>query len=297
MKILIVGVNGQLGTDCMKIFSGNHQTVGLDIPQIDIGSKESVDNTVLAEKPDVIINCAAFTAVDACETEKELAERINADGPAYLAQAAEENGCRLVHISTDYVFSGNKPIPEYYLEDDPTEPLSQYGITKLAGEKAALKYCRNTVCLRTAWLYSGYGKNFLKTMLRMALSDPEKAFTIVNDQYGSLTWSHTLARQIEKILETDLTGIIHTTSEGYSTWYEAACYFLDTMNIPHNFQPCKTEDYPTPAHRPANSNLENGVLKKEGISVFVDWKQDVDRFVKEFKQELIDEARSIIAAQ
>lgn len=297
MKIVIVGVNGQLGTDCVKIFSNNHEIIGCDIPQIDIGSQESVEQFILPLKPDVIINCAAYTNVDGCETEQELASKINADGPKYLAQVAEQLGSRLIHISTDYVFSGNKPIPEYYLEDDQVEPLSQYGVTKLAGEQAALKYCSNTLCLRTAWLYSGYGRNFLKTMLKMALSDPEREFTIVNDQYGSLTWSYTLAKQIEKLLETELTGIMHTTSEGYSTWYEAACYFLDTMEVPHNFKPCTTEDYPTPAHRPANSHLENGVLKAENISVFVDWKEDVDQYVKEFKEPLIKEAKEILASQ
>ncbi len=294
MKIVIVGVNGQLGTDCVKIFSPSHEVFGCDIPEVDISSKESIEKFVIPLKPDVIINCAAFTNVDACETEQELAKKINADGPKYLAQVATEIGSRFIHISTDYVFSGNKPIPDYYLESDEVDPLSQYGVTKLAGEKAALEYCENTLCLRTAWLYSGYGKNFLKTMLRMALSDPNRAFTIVNDQYGSLTWSYTLAKQIETLLGTDLTGIFHTTSEGYSTCYEAACYFLDTMEVPHSFIPCTTEDFPTPAHRPTNSHLENAALKKQGISVFVDWKKDVDSFVKEFKEPLIAEAKELL---
>lgn len=297
MKIAIVGVGGQLGTDCVNIFSNDHEIVGLDIPKIDIGDANSVKDVITPIKPDVIINCAAFTNVDGCEAEKELAMKINGDGPKYLAQTADALGSRFIHISTDYVFSGNKPIPEYYTEEDEVDPLSQYGITKLAGEKAAFEYCNNTLCLRTAWLYSGYGKNFLKTMLRMALSDPERAFTIVNDQYGSLTWSFTLAKQIEKLLETEMTGIMHTTSEGYSTWYEAACYFLDTMGVKHNFQPCTTADYPTPAHRPANSNLENKVLKDAGISVFIDWKKDVDLFVERFKEPLIQEAKELINQQ
>ncbi len=297
MKIVIIGVNGQLGTDCMNIFSGNHEVFGCDIPEVDISSKDSIEKFVLPIQPDVIINCAAFTAVDACETETELARKINADGPKYLAQISNDIGCKLVHISTDYVFSGNKPIPEFYTEEDSVDPLSQYGVTKLAGELAVLEHCPNNLCLRTAWLYSAYGKNFLKTMLKMALSAPERKFTIVNDQYGSLTWSFTLAKQIEKLLETDITGVVHTTSEGYSTWFEAACYFLDAMEVPYNFAPCTTADYPTPAHRPANSHLENVVLKNAGISVFVDWKKDVDAYVKEFKQTLIEEAQALIQEQ
>ncbi|PID77463.1 MAG: dTDP-4-dehydrorhamnose reductase [Deltaproteobacteria bacterium] len=290
MKIIITGAGGQLGRDCTKVFAGKNEVLAFDSSQMDISNHKHVDSVITAEKPDVIINCAAFTAVDACETERELAGKINADGPAYLARAAEKTGSRLVHISTDYVFSGSKPIPEYYIEEDETGPLSQYGITKLAGERAVLKYCGNSLCLRTAWLYSGYGKNFLKTILKMALSDPQKDFTIVDDQYGSLTWSYTLARQIARLLDSDLIGIVHATAEGYSSWYEAACYFLNAMQLPHNFKPCKTEDYPTPAHRPANSNLENGVLKREGLSLFVDWREDLDSFAAEFGQQLAAEA-------
>ncbi len=295
MKIAIIGSGGQLGTDCTNIFSGNHQVTGFDVPEIDISSKKSVEENLLPLKPEVIINCAAFTAVDGCETQQELAEKINAQGPANLADVAQSLGSRLVHISTDYVFSGDKKVPETYAENELADPRSQYGITKLAGEKEVTARCKNNLILRTAWLYSGYGNNFLKTMLKLALSDQERQFTIVNDQYGSLTWSHTLARQIEKLLETDLTGVIHTTSEGYSTWYEAACYFLDVMEVKHSFIPCTTEEYPTPTPRPKNSILENGILNTEKLSVFRDWKEDVDQFVREFRTRLIAETKEVLA--
>lgn len=295
MKILVIGSTGQLGTDCMNIMRERHDITGIDYPDIDIGSRNSIEKVFKAAAPEVIINCAAYTAVDNCETEREVAWKINADGPRHIAEIVSPTGCKIVHISTDYVFDGTKEVPGQYLEDDPVNPLSEYGRNKLAGEQATLKYAPNSLILRTAWLYSAYGQNFLKTMLRLALSDPDRQFTIVNDQFGSLTWSHTLARQIEKLLKARLSGVVHATSDGYSSWYEAACYFLDKMEIPHSFTPCTTADYPTAAHRPANSILKNKVLDDNSISVFGSWQEHVDRFVDTFRDTLIDEVQSNLA--
>lgn len=291
MKILIIGSKGQLGTDCCTILSNNHEIVACDVPQIDIASKASVDTYLSKHQPDVVINCAAYTAVDLCETEKELCWKVNADGPANLAKTAAELGALLIHISTDYVFDGYLEPPASYKEDDPTNPLSEYGKSKLAGEQAVLTHAPGSIILRTAWLYSGYGKNFLKTMLRLTVSDPKREMKVVDDQHGSLTWSYTLALQIEKLLDSDVRGIVHTTSEGHSTWYEAACYFLDAMGVEYSMRPCTTADYPTPAHRPANSILENTVLKEAGISTFVDWREDIDKFIEQFREKLLEEAK------
>ncbi|NNK94881.1 MAG: dTDP-4-dehydrorhamnose reductase, partial [Desulfobacterales bacterium] len=252
MKILIIGSGGQLGTDCVDILQNNYEIVPIDYPQIDLGSRKSVEDVLHASAPEVIINCAAYTAVDKCETEQEAAWKINADGPRYIAACAATQGCRIIHISTDYVFDGKKGLPEPYYEGDRVNPLSEYGKSKLAGEQETLKCVPEAIILRTAWLYSAHGANFLKTMLKLALSDPARPFKVVNDQFGSLTWSYTLARQIERLLDSSLTGIFHTTSEGYSSWYEAACYFLAKMAVPHSFVPCTTAEYPTAAHRPTN---------------------------------------------
>lgn len=291
MKILVIGSKGQLGTDCCKILSAGNEITGCDIPHIDISSQESVETYLAEKKPDVIINCAAYTAVDLCETETELCWKVNADGPANLAKTASKLGAKLIHISTDYVFDGHLAPPSSYKETDPTNPLSEYGKSKLAGEQAVLEHAPDSIILRTAWLYSGYGKNFLKTMLRLAIADPEREMKVVDDQYGSLTWSYTLALQIEKLLTSDIKGIVHATSEGHSTWYEAARYFLDAMGVEYSMRPCTTADYPTPAHRPANSILENCVLDNAGISTFTDWKEDIDRFVNEFREPLLEEAK------
>ncbi len=295
MKILIIGSGGQLGTDCIAILSGKHAVAAVDYPEIDITSQQSVAAVCSEHKPDAIINCAAYTAVDKCEIETAAAWKVNSDGPLFIGERAAETGCKVIHVSTDYVFDGSKPVPQPYVEDDPVNPLSEYGRSKLAGETNLLERCPEAMILRTAWLYSAHGPNFLKTMLRLALSDANRNFTIVDDQFGSLTWSWTLALQIEKLLDSDLSGVIHTTSDGYSSWYGAACYFLEKMGVEHSFVPCKTEDYPTPAHRPANSILRNKVLDNRGLSAFGSWQDDVDRFIQSFRNDLIDEAREALA--
>jgi len=291
MRIAIIGVNGQLGSDCHTIFSADNETVGCDIPEVNIGSRKSVNIFLDETHPDVIINCAAYTAVDNCEQETALSWQINADGPKYLAQAAARLNSRLIHISTDYVFDGYKNIPEPYIETDTPNPLSQYGKTKLAGEKNVSEYAPDHVILRTAWLYSSSGKNFLKTMLKLAVSDSNRELKVVKDQYGSLTWSYTLALQIEKLLHSDLQGILHSTAEGYSNWYEAARYFLDGMDVPYTMSPCTTAEYPTPAHRPANSILANKVLLNAGLSAFVSWQKDIDTFIQKYRSQLLKEAQ------
>ena len=296
MRILIIGSGGQLGTDCSRILADEHQLTAVDVPHIDITRKQSVATICAEHEPEAIINCAAFTAVDRCETEKSAAWLVNAEGPKFIGEVAAERGCRVIHISTDYVFDGSKPVPQPYVEDDPVNPLSEYGRSKLAGEENLLAACPESVILRTAWLYSANGPNFLKTMLRLALSDPKRNFTIVNDQFGSLTWSLTLAEQIRKLLDSSLKGVIHTTSDGYSSWYEGACYFLEKMGVEHAFVPCTTEEYPTPAHRPANSILGNGVLDSRGISLFRSWQEDVDSFVAGYRDALLAETRRQLQA-
>lgn len=292
MKIVIIGASGQLGSDCGKLLSDKHQVVSCDLPQVDIGDPESVADLLAQTHPQVIINCAAYTAVDACESNQELSWRINAEGPGHLAREAARLRARLIHVSTDYVFDGTRPAPQPYFEDDLPNPLSQYGRSKLAGEKAVVNNCSDYVILRTAWLYGATGKNFLKTMARLALADPARQLKVVDDQHGSLTWSRTLARQIELLLGGAVTGIVHATSEGHANWYEVARTFLTALDLPFAMRPCTTAEYPTPAHRPANSILENRVLKAAGCNLFVDWREDLEQFVGEYRTQLLAEARA-----
>jgi dTDP-4-dehydrorhamnose reductase len=292
MNIIISGAGGQLGKDCLGVLQGEHDVRGYTSRELDITDAQGVLREITRFGPDVVINCAAYTAVDNCEKEQELCAAVNERGAENLATACAETGCRLIHVSTDYVFDGNKPVPEPYTEQDPVSPLSAYGRTKLAGEQAIVRHMDNYLILRTAWLYGIGGKNFLKTMLRLAINDPRQTIRVVDDQYGSLTWSMTLARQIKKLLSSDLTGIAHATAENSSTWFGGAQFFLETMAVDFSMEPCTTADYPTPAHRPTNSILENKRLKEHGLHLMQDWKQDVLDFVDLYREKLLAEAAS-----
>ncbi|MBM9538116.1 dTDP-4-dehydrorhamnose reductase [Desulfobulbus alkaliphilus] len=289
MKILITGANGQLGRDCHHLLAQHHDTSCCDVPLIDITDEHQVAKIFTDCTPEVVINCAAYTAVDACEHDRQRCLEVNARGPEILARQCAEHGSRLVQISTDYIFDGLRPAPHPYLEDDPPHPLSVYGESKLAGEQAA-QSVDNHLIIRTAWLYGIGNKNFLKTMLRLALIDPSRTIRVVNDQHGSLTWSWRLARQIETLLDSDLTGIVHASAAGHSTWYQGARFFLDAMKVPYSMIPCTTAEYPTPARRPANSILENSRLKAAGLDVMADWQEDILTFVDRYRDQLLREA-------
>lgn len=290
MNIMITGAGGQLGRDCMHVMQDDHTIRGYTSRRLDITSLEKVQREVAIVHPDIIINCAAHTAVDDCENEPDRCRAVNERGAANLAKACAAADCKLIHISTDYVYDGNKPVPEPYTEQDPVSPLSAYGRSKLAGEQAIEAAIDNFLILRTAWLYGMGGKNFLKTMLRLSVADPKRTIRVVNDQYGSLTWTMTLARQIKRVLTADITGLVHATAENYSTWFAGAEYFLQSMNVEFSLEPCTTEEYPTPAHRPTNSILANNRLQEHGLHVMQNWQQDIDDFVALYRDELMQEA-------
>lgn len=292
MRIVIVGANGQLGRDSLEILGQEHTVWASDAAEVDITDQNQVQALFQRHQPEVVINCAAFTAVDACESNVEASMAVNARGPELLALSCRKHGTRLIQVSTDYVFDGSRPAPQPYLEGDKASPSSMYGKSKLAGEEAVQAVLDNHLIIRTAWLYGIGNKNFLKTMLRLALNDPDRTIKVVNDQYGSLTWSWRLALQIERLLASDLTGILHATAEGHSTWYEGARYFLDCMEVPYSMVPCTTAEYPTPAKRPANSILENGRLKEAGLNLMIDWKEDVRLFAERYRDQLLTEARA-----
>jgi dTDP-4-dehydrorhamnose reductase len=291
MKILICGGSGQVGTDCAKVLGNIHDLVSYDKLHLDITDPVVVGNTIRTQHPDIVLNCAAYTRVDDCETDRELSWKVNAEGPGNLARAVRRSGARLIHISTDYVYDGRREPPEPYVEDDETAPLSHYGKTKLGGEQAIREATDNHIIVRTAWIYGLKGHNFLKTLLKLSMKHPGRVFKIVDDQYGSPTWSHRLAEQISRLIEQDSQGTYHATAEGYCTWYQLARYFLEKMGLEHNLVPCSTEEYPTPAIRPRNSILENRRLKGEGINIMSQWRDDIDLFVKEFRTSLISECK------
>ena len=288
MKILMTGANGQLGRDCMAALGERHVVAGCDLPQADITEPADVLRILAKEEPDAIVNCAAFTRVDDCEKQRDAAWRANALGPGILAGAC--GNALLVHISTDYVFDGERPPPDPYTEADATNPQSWYGATKLEGEQRVRSAAKRWLILRTAWLYGFHGRNFPKTMLRLARREPGKTRRVVADQFGCPTWSATLARQIAALVESGRTGLFHTVAEGHTTWYDFARRFLDAMGVAHRLEPCGMADYPLPAKRPRNSILANARLHAEGAGLMADWRQDVEEFASTHRDALLSEA-------
>jgi dTDP-4-dehydrorhamnose reductase len=297
MKILICGGLGQLGSDCNIVFSREHEVLACGSKELDITDPKAVENKLRGFTPDIVVNCSAYTKVDACETEKERAWKVNAEGPKNIALAANKYGGRIIHVSTDYVFDGKKRPPEGYNEDDKTAPLSHYGRTKLEGELAVRKIADNYIIVRTSWLYGIHGPNFLKTMLRMVREKPERKIKVVHDQVGSPTWSYRLAQQINTLFERNCQGLYHATSGGSCTWYELARYFLDRLEVKYTILPCTTEEYPTPAIRPKNSILENRNLKADGVNIMLHWKRDIEDFVRDFRTSLIEECDAFLRSR
>jgi len=284
---MITGDKGQLGADCSKVLGETHEIMGVDIDEVDIAKLPDIELLVQQFTPNIIVNCAAYTRVDDCEIEKELAWHANVTGPENLAKCVDKHGGFLIHVSTDYVFNGRKKVPEPYVETDVPNPVSSYGLSKFEGEKAIRRITDQHIILRTAWLYGIRGHNFLKTMLKLCLRNSDNKIKVVNDQFGSPTWTYRLALQIERLIETNYRGIFHASADGYCTWYELAVYFLKKMEIPYNIIPCTTEEYPTPAVRPMNSILENRNLKERGIDIMTSWKSDIDEFVLNFREVLL----------
>ncbi len=291
MRIVITGGQGQLAYDCKSILQKNHEIIALGAEELNIADRAAVQEKLQNLVPDILLNCAAYTKVDACETEQKLAWSINAQGPENLAAVMDDIGGLLIHISTDYVFDGERKPPTGYIENDVPNPLSFYGSSKLAGEKAVRAKIANYIILRTAWLYGSEGQNFLKIMLHLAINKPETMIRVVDDQYGSLTWTHSLARQIDTLISANGSGTYHATAEGHSTWYEGARYFLEKMEVPYRLSPCTTAEYPTVAHRPGNSILENKRLKRQSLCVMTNWQNDIDQFVIAYREDLLREAR------
>ena len=288
MRILITGAKGQLGNACRERFGLSHQLLALDLPELDITDQTAVFGVVNSFHPEIIINCAAFTRVDDCETEFRLAHRINVTGPQHLAAALAPSGGKLIHISTDYVFDGLKPIGRSYSESDRPNPISAYGRTKAEGEAMVRRRMANHLIVRTAWLYGRHGHNFIKTILNLALNQPNKRIAIVDDQFGCPTWADTLAQQLVRLVNADCRGTYHAVGEGGCSWYELAHYFLEKIGVSHRVVPCSTAQYPTRAKRPVNAVLDNRRLKAKGLNQMRPWQADIDCFVAQYAKLLLE---------
>lgn len=275
-KVLITGCNGQLGRALNELLRDSDvEIINTDVSELDICDLEQVRRLLAEKRPDTIINCAAHTAVDKCETDVENAQKINGLGPKNLATAAKEIDAQMVQVSTDYVFSGDADIP--YTEEDAPCPQSVYGSTKLEGEQAVASILERYYIVRTAWLY-GDGNNFVKTMLRLAETRDE--ITVVNDQYGSPTSALELARMILHIVDSGEYGIYHGTCEGIASWYEFACKIFSLAGVNINVVPVTTEEYPASvAKRPAYSVLENKKLNSQGSYRMKQWEDALEEYM------------------
>ena len=262
MNILITGCNGQLGNEMQLLESANgqHTFYNTDVADLDITDTAAIERLITEKEIDGIVNCAAYTAVDKAESNGELCTLLNAKAPAYLAEAIERRGGFLVQISTDYVFDGTHYTP--YVETDTTCPDSVYGRTKLAGEAAAMAKCSRTMIIRTAWLYSTFGNNFVKTMIR--LGQTKDSLGVIFDQIGTPTYAHDLAVAIMTAINQGIKpGIYHFSNEGVISWYD----FAKAIHRIAGIQTCKvsplhTAEYPTPAHRPHYSVLDKTKIKQ-----------------------------------
>ena len=277
MRVLVAGGSGQLAQALRQTW-GEHELFLPEESVFDLGNPSAIQAVVAQVKPHVLVNCGAFTQVDRCETEEELALRINGTAVGWLAEACEAQGAMLIQISTDYVFDGTGARP--YREDDPTGPVSVYGRTKLEGERQAARCSRHLIA-RTSWLYDAWGKNFLNTMLNAAAQG--RSLRVVDDQRGAPTTCRALARQLKVAAEEGWNGLVHATCTGETTWHGFAQAIFEAKGIAADLSPCTTADYPTPAKRPAYSVLDGTRRRSLGADLMPDWEAALREVVEDSK--------------
>ena len=282
MKVLLTGGRGMLGRTLCKELT-DFDVIPTDLPEADITDESGLHALIRRHAPDAVIHCAAMTAVDKCETERDLAFRLNAVGSANVAAACFRNHVRLIAISTDYVFSGDAPRP-YHEFDLPTGGRTVYGQSKFAGEEMIRCHCPDHVIVRLAWLYGAGGPSFVHTMLKLA-DDPQRELKVVCDQRGNPTSTLAVARGLRAILKRQkLVGTFHMTCEGEASWHEFACEIFRQMGISRTIIPCTTAEFPRPAPRPENSRLEKRMLRLCSLPPMPDWKEALAEFLEsEFK--------------
>jgi dTDP-4-dehydrorhamnose reductase len=266
MRVLVSGGSGQLA-HAIGLVWAEHDLFLPEESVLDLSRRDAIHSVVSEIRPDVLINCAAFTQVDRCETEPDLAQLINGTAVGWLAEACEAQGAQLIQISTDYVFDGTGTRP--YREDDPTNPVSVYGRTKLEGERQAARCSRHLIA-RTSWLYDAWGKNFLNTMLNAAAQG--RALRVVDDQRGAPTTCRALARQLKVAVREDWQGLVHATCLRETTWHGFAKAIFEARGMTVDLSPCTTADYPTPARRPAYSVLNGERRGALGTDLMPDWR-------------------------
>lgn len=287
MKILVTGANGQLGQDVTHVAAdAGHEVIVCGRAELDITNVEQCSLVISAHKPNVIIHCAAYTAVDAAETDTDGAYLVNALGTRNIAVSAEKVGATVVYISTDYVFSGTSETA--YVEYDDTDPQSVYGKSKLAGEQMIRDFCSKWFIVRTSWVFGLHGNNFVKTMLRLGQEKP--LLKVVNDQKGSPTYTVDLAQFLINLISTEKYGIYHASNSGSCTWYEFTSAIFEEaraqleLTITAELQPCTTEEFTRPAPRPANSVMDHLAIRLNQFEDLPHWREGLKQFMLDMKQ-------------
>lgn len=290
MKYFVTGVKGQLGYDVMRELEkrGYNDAVGVDIEEMDITDSESVDKVISSEKPDVVIHCAAWTAVDLAEDEdkQDKVHLVNAVGTENIAKVCKKLDCKMIYISTDYVFDGQGTRP--WEPDDERNPLNVYGQTKYEGELAVEKWLEKYFILRIAWVFGQNGKNFVRTMLNLGKTHDK--LTVVDDQIGSPTYTPDLAKLLVDMAESEKYGIYHATNEGFCSWYEFACeIFRQASEFDNAYKnvsvsPVTSDKYPSKAKRPSNSRMNKEKLTENGFEKLPAWQDALRRYIKEYAE-------------
>lgn len=278
MKVLVTGVKGQLGYDVVnELEKRGIEAVGVDIEEMDITDAASVEKVITQAAPDAVIHCAAYTAVDAAEDNEAVCRKVNVDGTQNIANVCKALDIKMIYISTDYVFNGEGTRP--WEPDDEREPLNVYGQTKYEGELAVQNTLEKYFIVRIAWVFGVNGKNFIKTMLNLGKTHDH--LTVVNDQFGSPTYTYDLARLLVDMVLTDKYGIYHATNEGICTWYEFACEIFKQAHMNIEVTPVPASEYPTKAKRPSNSRMSKAKLAENGFVGLPTWQDALTRYLKE----------------
>ncbi|MDY5475393.1 MAG: dTDP-4-dehydrorhamnose reductase [Enterocloster clostridioformis] len=282
MKVLVTGVKGQLGHDVMnELALRGIEGIGVDVEEMDITDRTACETVIFREKPDAVIHCAAYTAVDAAEDNLELCRKINAEGTRNIARICKAMDIKMMYISTDYVFNGGGQRP--WEPDDHREPLNVYGLTKYEGEIAVEQNVQKYFIVRIAWVFGVNGKNFIKTMLR--LGKEKGAVSVVNDQIGSPTYTYDLARLLADMIQTDRYGRYHATNEGLCSWYEFACEIFRQAGMDEvKVTPVDSEGFPAKAKRPSNSRMSKEKLTENGFERLPSWQDALGRYLKALKE-------------
>lgn len=283
MKVLVTGVNGQLGYDVVKeLEKRGHEAIGVDRKEMDLISTEQIKECIENIKPEAIIHCAAYTAVDKAEDEEDLCRRVNAIATKDIAECAKKLDIPMIYISTDYVFDGTKD--GEYTEDDIPNPINVYGKTKYEGELYVQELLEKYYIVRISWVFGENGNNFIDTMLRLAKE--RESLRVVNDQFGSPTYTKDLAPLLVDMIKTDKYGIYHATNEGYCTWYEFAKEIFKISNIEIEVIPVNTSEYPTKSKRPINSKMSKIKLKDNKFVRLRSWKNAIKEYIRIIKLDL-----------